>query len=292
MKKRIISIALIGLLVYLLFATCGCGEQRKKTNDTITIYKLTREDYISFLQNPTLHYFDVEKCDRYIYSIDSPIFTTSSNRRFTLEPSLIEFIGNNAKVEQYLQKNKVTEKIESVMMFDSPISPITIWVKTATVDNFITINENIEDEHYTYRYYDYNDYYDKFHVKSANLYINGIQVCDTENIKLYYNNADIPLVKTLEVFGANFEWDNETKATINHNKQIYYLDINEPSVYKSDNLDNNLLYRTFGGRIFICSGYKELIVDSATANTTLSAMGEAVVIRYDKQKLNIYIDSK
>lgn len=257
----------------------------------IKIYKISRDNFISFVEKPSQNFFKNSDFSAFSFSKGEEWYITSENTRFLIKKKLIDFLGTRNGVEKYLSQNNVNGGIEDIAVFDAPKFPITVWIKTTAENVYITINEKPEDDMYVYRLYTHYEFCEKYLPKQSKLVVEGKEIATKTLPKIYNNYADIPLIAVVEALGAKVvRQDND--ITIKFNGKTYLLNINEPTLYVSGNQTENLLYKVDGGATFVYSVGNELMIDNTTLYSVLSDMGKKITIKFDKDNLIVDIKVK
>jgi len=248
------------------------------SKNNIVIYKISKDVFNSFLQNNSHNYLKDNCYLKYEYPKDGEWFITHGNIRFPIQYNLINFIGNEIAVKDYISNNNISCDIDNMAIFNAPNTPITFWIKTKIENFYITINEYPEDDIYTYRFYNEKTFKEKFTGKDCAVIVNGKVLEDKSIAKLYYNYAELPLIAILKAFGATIITKDETEFSINFKNKTYQLNIKNHTFYNDENPDNNFLNQVDGGIISIYSTSSDLMVDDSTLSYVLYEMGKKVTI--------------
>lgn len=267
------------------------AEDVTKNHNDITIYQISEEALALFLQNGEFVILKDECISEYTYSDSVPWYVTWNASRFIIEQELLDFMGNYSNLEKYLSKHGVCDNIETLVCFEAPNTPVTIWVKTSSKNAFITINEKVNDNPYVYRFYTNEKYCKKYGEKSASLIVNRNEVISEIPVSLYFKHAHIPLVMVLKELGATFDWQTDTYAKLEMNQSVYYLDLTVPKLYESGKENENLLYLVNGSPICLHPYEKELLVDNVTLQMVCYQLGEKVNIKLNKNNLTVKINT-
>lgn len=255
----------------------------------IKIYQITRDVFHLFLKNPTMDIFTDDDIECYECTKSEEWYETNNVTHFSIRQEFLDFVGSFTEVETYLLQNGFNGNVENMLIFDAQSMPMTIWVQTDMGHVYITINEELGDKLYVYRFYQHADFYEKFKSKDAQLIVVGKEITPKNAVRLYHDNADIPLIAVLETLGASVKWENDATAIICYKEKTYYLDIKNYTFYEEGNDDNNLLYQVDGGPIFINAVDYELMMDISSLAGTLYAMGTDVIIRCDSENASVSI---
>lgn len=276
MNKKILVLVMI---IALLFSGClgvSLRDDKQSVNDDhselskqIIIYQISRDALNCFLQKPSGEYLRDNNITSTVYDNEG-YYTTNSNTRFPINKELIDFLGNKEQVKKYLSENGVTNQADSIAMIDAPNMPVSVWVKTESENCYITINEELSDKIYTYRFYNEKDYVKKYTPKNGKLIMNGKEIACKNVPKVYYNYADVPLLCVLKEFGADVE-RQENIIHININERKYELNTDKYTLYVEKMPDENL-FNIWGGSQFIYLESDEIMVDDATLSSILHHM--------------------
>ena len=260
MKKKLLSIILVISILFLcmLLALSGCTnystisntQHTVQTEKSILVYKLAYEQYLKFIESPSIHYLESNTA-KYEYSIDKQnnkkIIRKKSDGSNSAESvdegvfrishtpvyvSLIDFWGDISQVQQYLQSNNISGSIDGVVFLSSYELPCSIGICVESEWYFVTIDEYIEDyqqnihsDSYVYRLYTHNEILKKFEIIDADLFVNGEK---TLPVRMHYDYAEIPILYLFEQIGADIQWHddivmieyNEKSAKINITTRI------------------------------------------------------------------------
>lgn len=126
--------------------------------------------------------------------------------------------------------------------------------------------------------------------KSTKLIVNGESIeCDAY-VKIYHDNADLPLLAIIKALGGNVVWDSSLVAIIEVNNKLYTFDSEQLTLYENDHPSINLFHLVFGGTTFVHSIEKDVLVDSTLCKNILLRMGENVCIELDYNNSTIIIE--
>ena len=210
-----------------------------QTDKSILVYKLAYEQYLKFIESPSIHYLESNTA-KYEYSIDKQnnkkIIRKKSDGSNSAESvdegvfrishtpvyvSLIDFWGDISQVQQYLQSNNISGSIDDVVFLSCYELPCSIGICVESDWYFITIDEcnedyqqNIHSDSYVYRLYTHNEILKKYANSDADLFIDGEKVL---SVKMHYDYAEIPILYLFEQLGADVQWYDDT-VTIEYNK--------------------------------------------------------------------------
>lgn len=127
--------------------------------------------------------------------------------------------------------------------------------------------------------------------QKAELKINNYLLVD-DNIKLFEDHAEIPLVKTLECLGFSSFWDSDETATLSYDEKKLKLSLSDKSLMDLEEC-NNLLVMAPGNDYFCCNIVeKDVIVDTNTMHHILRFIGlnNSVCIDYDQGIIYVLTD--
>lgn len=249
MQKNLWMIFGFILLVLLIcLALPGCTncptfsntQHTVQTEKSILVYKLDYEQYLKFLDSPSIHYLESNTA-KYEYSIDKQknkkiiqkklddidsaksvdegVFRLSHTPVYV---SLIDFWGDISQIQQYLQSNNISGDIDDVVFLSCYELPCSIGICVESEWYFVTIDEYIEDyqenihsDSYVYRLYTHNEILKKYENVDADLFINGEKAL---SVKMHYDYAEIPILHLFELLGADIQWHDDT-VTVEYNEK-------------------------------------------------------------------------
>ncbi|MBP3392041.1 MAG: hypothetical protein J6L76_04560 [Clostridia bacterium] len=277
----------VRVLVFILLVTMFfCGVACKKSNQhknpsEIVIYKISRETFFLFLENPTIPTLNSEGNNKRIYSQSGQWYITSDVKRFEIEQSLLDFVGDKSKIQKFLSQYGVNDEVRNAFVLDAPNVPLTIWVETSKDNLFITIEKQNADHSYVYEYYTLSDYNNKYYWDYAALMVNNKEIKSTIPAKIYSGYAEVPFMLVLKSLDATVTSLTNEQFEIFFKGENYVLDVDDRSIYAIGKEEDNLLHKD-GGVAFIYPYESDIMIDTFTLNTVLRQMGEKIVITCDK----------
>lgn len=288
MKNKLLIVIVPLLIFFLVTASVLIIGGSMKRN--IVIYAINRESFYDFLEDPSTEIFETEHVEKYPYPKDGKWYITQNTTQFRVQNSLINFVGNNTKIQEYLAQYGVMSEIKNVRFFDTPYVPKTIWVETATEDVFITVNEEVADEPYVYRFYTLSEYTQRHCCIDATLTVRGKVIETSVPVKLHSSTADVPLIPVLKALGGEVE-ETEEQVQITINGKLFYLDKVGYNLYEFGNETENLLYQVDGGKIYIYWVDRELVVDNAVLISVLRSIGISDEIEFSRENATFLISN-
>ena len=116
--------------------------------------------------------------------------------------------------------------------------------------------------------------------KHALLLINGSEITDCE-VTVHEGHSEIPLLPVISQLDCQIERAEDSIARIVVQGQVFYLDLDEHTLYAEDN-SMNLLTAPPGNQNYACyRDEDDLVVDSNTLKSALRLMGVEVNISED-----------
>lgn len=243
MKKYVWTIFLCMLLTL-----SGCvnnptfsnTQHTVQTEKSILVYELTYEQYLKFLELPSIHYLE-SNTTKYEYStdkqnnkkiirkkIDDADSVESVNEgvfRISHTPvylSLIDFWGDISQVQQYLQSNSISGDVNDVVFLSCYVLPCSIGIRVESEWYFVTVDEydedyqqNIHSNSYVYRLYTHNEILEKYKIVDADLFVNSEK---TMSVRMRYDYAEIPMLYLFRHLGADIQWCGDI-VTIEYNEK-------------------------------------------------------------------------
>lgn len=279
-------------LIYVVMILCtfgilsGCN---KSYNPTIGIYELRRASFDSFVANPDVDILSKITPKIYKSTVDTQRYYRQGILPFDITSSFIEFANNKIEIQNFLAQNGIHFDVDTVAIIDAPKMPMTIWAKSNEESAFITVNEQTDDESYAYRCYTQYAFNKKFAGIYGSLNANSKNIPGEATVKLYSDYADVPLIATLEAFGASINKEDRDQITITFNEGHYCLDLTQRTLYRSEYRTENLLYLIDGVPVFVYSTEQDLMVDTATLSAILREMGQSISVTLDRESCTVTI---
>lgn len=252
------------------------------------IFKLDRENFELFLKQPSYQFLENESFDVFEFSDESEYYITQRNTLFPINKEFNDFVTEESIMQTYLCGNGVTDNIEQIVVFEAAHIPLSILVKCNNGMFFVTVNEEPTDAQNTFRFYTQKDYDKKYSKKTGALFVNGKDILNGKKTDIYFDYADIPLVKTLEALGGHICKSDVSNTVISVNGNEYILNNEKKQMYNVKNNDVNLLSSFTGGGpyyMYILEG--ELYVDSSVFMAICSQIGIKVRIKIDNSEVVI-----
>ena len=250
-------------------------------NDSINIYKISHENFNSFLSNPQYDFLLENPVAEYSFCQHTSFYETYDSFQFPINNDLISFLGDTDKVIAYLQQNGISGNIRKMALLDTPTVPITLWVNMDDITCYVTINTVKNSSQYLYDFFSEEEYKNTYGVKIGIMKINGVDIKTPNPPKIHSGYADLPLLCVLENFGAKYKQYADT-FFIKVNNKSYILKNDELVLNKLFNSKDNLLYSVDGGPTFIYAVENDVMVDISTLNCILCSMGIKVEIKIDE----------
>lgn len=308
-----LTIHLFVLILILLLSGCANNKTKGKSDDvssavrsktvsenedkmlkagSIEILQISRDVFYKFLENNMGIDLRENASKVYKYSEGGGNYQTSAVTLFKIEKEFVDFVGNKASVQEYLAGKGIKSNVEDILLFDAHHIPLTIFIKTTNEKFFLTINENYDDIGFNYRFYGQSEYFEKYKIKNCRLKVNGNDIINSKNIKLYNNYADLPFTLICDALGAKVDWENEIFVKIILNGKTYELDAVNCRLCRKN--DGNDLFDLISGDSpyykYLSGG--EFYADSNTVECVLHDMGENVEISFDTKNNIVEIISK
>ena len=267
-------------------------DHKQVFSKEIKIYRITRDILNSFLENPSYSMLKENNLFEATYPQDGEWHITSNVTRFLVKEELIDFLGDQTKIIEFLSSENITTNIEKIALLDAPNMPLTAWINTAHGNFYITINEGIDDKGYVYRFYSQVDFDNKYIPRDGKLIVFDKEVQTTNKPKVYHNYADVSLLDVLKALGAEIEIQSETTRAINFNDTKYILNLSKKSFFKQGEENNNLLTTLDGGSFFVYTIDNELMVDTSTMRNVLYEIGIEVFLSVNSQSSSVVISRR
>ena len=220
--------------------TSSNTQHTVQTEKSISVYELTYEQYLKFLELPSIHYLE-SNTTKYEYSADkqnnkkiirkkiddadSVVSVNEGVFRISHTPvylSLIDFWGDISQVQQYLQSNSISGDVNDVVFLSCYVLPCSIGICVESEWYFVTVDEydedyqqNIHSNSYVYRLYTHNEILEKYKIVDADLFVNSEK---TMSVRMRYDYAEIPMLYLFIRLGANVQWCGDV-VTIEYNEK-------------------------------------------------------------------------
>lgn len=243
MKKYVWTIFLCMLLTLsgcVNNPTSSNTQHTVQTEKSISVYESTYEQYLKFLELPSIHYLE-SNTTKYEYSTDKQnnkkIIRKKSDDADSVESvnegvfrisytpvylSLIDFWGDISQVQQYLQSNSISGDVNDVVFLSCYELPCSIGICVESEWYFVTVDEydedyqqNIHSNSYVYRLYTHNEILEKYKIVDADLFVNSEK---TMSVRMRYDYAEIPMLYLFIHLGANIQWCGDI-VTIEYNEK-------------------------------------------------------------------------
>ncbi len=289
-KASLISMVLIFLFVSL----CGCGKNTDSPTDIkdttkevistvkpeeptdsdyeyaelpvegeLNVYRISRKVFFDFIESPSIEILNTKNSGVHSYpSEGEKIYETSGV--FRIEQSVVDFVDVES-IQRYLSDNGYDVTVESVSVFKNESLPVCIWIITTKEDFAITINEKLDDyysdEPYVYRLYTQAEFVDKFSRIEGKAVINGKSLPDDAIVYIYHNYAEVPLLASLECYGAEIISNDGDIAELKLNGETYYLDLVSRNFYRDGEERDNLFHQVDGGVSYYYVLGNDMMVD-------------------------------
>lgn len=262
------------------------------TEQALSVYVLSRASFEAFLEDPSYDLLMDSGSLRTVYSGYEQFYLKESVIRFPIEHKLTAFVGDLGAVQQYLEEHGFQGTIRHTVFYDAPNIPLTLWVQTDRENVYITVNEEITDEEYTYRAYSQTAYYERYVCKDGTLYVEGECIATPQPVKIYHDNADVPFLSVVQSLGGVVERGEYGIVSIRMNDQSFLLNLTDKALYAEKDESFNLFDEVVGGSVFIYEVENELMVDWNTLQSALSAMGEDIRFYLDREDSSLTILKK
>lgn len=290
-KAILISLALILLFVSL----CGCSKNTDistnadiaddiiTTNEATTvqvtepeynyvdtpvegelnIYDISREVFFEFIENPSIEILNTQNRGVHSYPTEGDEIINGS-MMFTIDQSFENFV-NIESIQCFLSDNGYNAAVENVSIFVASSLSVCIWIETTEDDFVITVNESMDDwfsdELYVYRLYTEEEFCDKFSREEGTAIVNGTELSSDSTVYIYHSYAEVPLLASLECYGAEIISNNGDIAELKLNGETYYLDLVSRNFYRDGEERDNLFHQVDGGVSYYYVLGNDMMVD-------------------------------
>ncbi len=244
----------------------------------MTIYQISLEAFDEFMEKRSITL--LQSGDSYTYPGDDDWYFTWGGGKWDIGNELIEFSTNG--LAPYLQNNGVDGDIVEYVVFEAPYVPITIWVKTTETEAFVTVNEQLTDSNYTYRFYTTSVYEERFRRREAELYVLGQPVLSNTTVLMNEKHAILPMMATMKMFGAVVTQISEVEFTIAFSEKQYTLNIKDETYCENAENSYNTLF-LLGGVTVVYEENGEMMINDVLLEGLLSDVGCPVDITCDIQ---------
>ncbi len=291
MKKA----SLISMVLILLFVSlCGCGKNTDSPTDIadttkevistvkpeeptdsdyenaelpveggLNIYDISRQVFFEFIESPSVDILNTKNSGIHSYPSEGDKIYDSTGV-FTIDKSFVDFVDVES-IQKYLSDNGYNTVVDGVLLFRESSLSYCIWIVTAEEDFAITINEKLDDyysdEPYVYRLHTQAEFVDKFSRIEGKAVINGKSLPDDAIVYIYHNYAEVPLLASLECYGAEIISNNGDIAELKLNGETYYLDLVSRNFYRAGEERDNLFHQVDGGVSYYYVLGNDMMVD-------------------------------
>ena len=290
MKKA----SLISLVLILLFVSlCGCAKNTDSPTDIadttkevistvkpeeptepgyenaelpveggLNIYDISRQVFFEFIESPSVEILNTKNSGIHSYPSEGDKIYASTGV-FTIDQSFVDFVDVES-IKKYLSDNGHDATVEGVLVFRESSLSVCIWIITIEEDFVITIDELTDDwysdEPYVYRLYTQAEFVDKFSRIEGKAVINGKSLPDDSIVYIYHDYAEVPLLASLECYGAKTISNDGNIAKFSFDGEVYCLEIKRYKLYKEGN-DINIFPGIDGGVTYMYSHGNDIMVD-------------------------------
>ena len=308
---HIICVVLILLMVLCAF---GCQKQsnnapttnQNKLQETttyndnlnmqVTICHLSREAFQSFLQDPSLEAAKNSSDSIFTFPDDGDYLNPVGAVILSAKDFSANYDADSAEITKFLSQNGITEKTEKWAIIDTPLVPLTLWLRISAENVFITIDPEAESYSDKFAFFTYDSFYSIYSCREGTLIVNGETVTAEKSICVYCDYADLPLISVLKALGAETVSESDDEIHMEYKNTEYVINVSEISFCKSDSESENLLTRIIGLNTFVYAESNEIMVDSTTLQTVLSHIGENItvetVVDEESQKATVYLTTE
>ena len=289
-KASLISLALILLFVSL----CGCSKNTDSTTDIadttkevistvkpeeptdsdyeyaelpvegeLNVYCISRNTFIEFITDTSVDILNKKNHFIHSYPSEGDVFNNYVYD-FEFDEDLVAF-ANEDSIQNYISSQGYSVTVNDYFILWPNTAPKCIWVKTDENDFAITINEKLDDyysdEPYVYRLYTQAEFVIKFSRIEGKAIINGKSLPDDAIVYIYHNYAEVPLLASLECYGAKTVSNDGNIAKFSYNDEVYCLNIKQQDLYKEGEENADLFPALAGGTSYVYSHGNDVMVD-------------------------------
>jgi len=170
--------------------------------EKLAIYKIDSDTFDMLLENNSFEAIESLYINGHSYPKDGNRYTTYTVTIFEITDDILALIHDKTIWEEYFATDNPNEKIENIIVFEAPYTPITAWFKTNIDTYFLTINKDSANGQVC-NLYSQSDYIEQYKSHLFALKINGLSASNSKSVKVYHNNADLPLLEILTSCGAS-----------------------------------------------------------------------------------------
>lgn len=293
MKKA----SLISLVLILLFVSlCGCGKNTDSPTDIadttkivnttkevittdiveqstepeykyaempiegeLNIYSISREVFLAFIENPSIEMLNEKNRGVHSYPSEGE-YMIDITMRYTIDEALNSFV-NKESIQAYLSDNGYDVVVEDIAMFWEGNNNKSIWIDAVEQDFYITVGWDYSNDKRVYEIYTADKYKDEFSRIEGKVIVNGTDLTGNSTAFIYHDYAEVPLLASLECYGAEIISNNGDIAELKLNGETYYLDLTQRKLYRDGEKRSNLLLQVDGGISYYYVLGNDMMVD-------------------------------
>lgn len=279
------------LFTSLLLLLCGCGNRMDSEKCVLTIYRMPREVYNTFMTAPTKTGLTTEGVEHTAFN-RAGMYIRYGGSQFPIRQKLIRFVSDPFQIQQFMEKEGINTTVKNTALIEVANMPLFLWVETMEGSVYITVNENPDEALYTYRLYTAQEFEQKHKPISGALCVHEEIVYSKIAPVLYGEYADVSFVDILESLGAQITLADNNGIIITTDQGQYLLDAKNNKLVCLENGTSNLFYQLDGGVLFVYTKENVCMVDSYTAEMVLQELGYDVQIRCDRNTKTVTVSKK
>lgn len=225
----------------------------------LNVYNISRDVFLEFIENPSIEVLNEKNRAVHSYPSEGDVMVAVTTH-FTLTEDLISFVNKEA-IQAYLSDNGYDVVVEDIVMFWEGNNNKSIWIDTAEQDFYITLGWDYSNDERIYEIYTADEYKAEFSRVEGKVIINGTELSGNSTAYIYHNYAEVPLLASLECYGASIISNDGNIAEFKLNGETFYLEFGSREFYRDGDERDNLFHQVDGGISYYYVNGNDMMVD-------------------------------